>query len=116
MRGGDAEVGPVWETGGVGLEFRSVLRWWMGPERAAAGGLEDVPLSDWPRLAVRWLAAGFDSEPLRRLAGLRSSALPRSQRDTAAAHLMPQALRSIGFDGHAGAPVGGLTPRVARTR
>jgi len=40
----------------------------------------------------RRLAAGFDSEPLRQLAGLRS-------RETEAAlALMPEALRSIGFD------------------
>ena len=89
----------VWETGGVRLEFRSVLRWRMGPERAAAGGLEDVSLSHWPRLAARWLAAGFDSEPLRRLAGLRSGEY------LAIADLMPQALRSIGFDPSAGAAV-----------
>ncbi len=99
MREGDAEVGPVWETGGVGLEFRNVLRWRMGPERACAGGLQDVPLSDWPRLAARWLVAGFDSEPLRRLAGLRSG------EEWAAADLMPQALRSIGFDPSVGAAV-----------
>jgi len=76
-----------------------VLRWRMGPGRAAAGGLEDVPLSHWPRLAARWLAAGFDSEPLRRLAGLRSGEY------LAIADLMPQALRSIGFDPSAGAAV-----------
>jgi hypothetical protein len=99
LRGVTPRLVRVWETGGVGLEFRSVLRWRMGPERAAAGGLEDVPLSDWPRLAARWLAAGFDSEPLRRLAGLRSG------ENRAAADLMPQALRSIGFDPSAGATV-----------
>jgi hypothetical protein len=76
-----------------------VLRWRIGPERAAAGGLEDVPLSDWPRLAARWLATGFDSEPLRRLAGLRSG------ENRAAVNLMPQALRSIGFDPSVGATV-----------
>jgi hypothetical protein len=65
---------------------------WVRPEEAAAGVLDDVPLDLWPRQAARWLAAGFDSEPLRQLAGLRSG------ETHAALDLMPEALRSIGFD------------------
>ena len=65
---------------------------WVRPEEAAAGVLDDVPLDIWPRQAARWLAAGFDSEPLRELAGLRSG------ETHAALDLMPEALRSIGFD------------------
>ncbi len=62
------------------------------PERAAAGGLNLVPVSEWPMLAAHWLAAGFDSEPLRQLAGLGS-------RETEAAReLMPGVLRSIGCE------------------
>lgn len=41
-------------------------------------------------LASKWLAAGFDSEPLRQLAQLLSA--------LAALDLMPVALKSIGFD------------------
>jgi len=62
------------------------------PEQAAAGALDDVPLSQWPRQAARWRAAGFDSEPLRELAGLRPG------NAGAALYLLPDALRSIGFD------------------
>jgi hypothetical protein len=62
------------------------------PDGAAAGALDDVPLSLWPRQAARWLRAGFDSEPLRELAGLRPGS------SGAALQLLPEALRSIGFD------------------
>lgn len=65
---------------------------WVRPADAAAGVLDDEPLDLWPRLAARWLAAGFDSEPLRQLAGLRCD------ESHAALDLMPVALRSIGFD------------------
>ena len=65
---------------------------WVRPEQAAAGVLDDVPLEIWPRQAARWLAAGLESEPLRQLAALRPGEI------TAALDLMPEALRSIGFD------------------
>jgi hypothetical protein len=66
--------------------------WWPRPEEAAAGGLDHLPVDQWPSLAAKWLAAGFDSESLRQLAQLRSNGT------RAALALMPQALRSIGFD------------------
>lgn len=106
--------------------------WWPRPKQAATGALDHLPADQWPMLAAKWLAAGFDSEPLRRLAQLqtrespashrtdrRSSAgsggawaqrvgqpLPieaqRVQRRLRAVHdavdLMPEVLRSIGFD------------------
>jgi hypothetical protein len=65
---------------------------WVRPEEAAAGVLDDFPLDLWPRQAAHWLEAGFDSEPLRQLAALGS------QETSAALDLMPEALRSIGFD------------------
>lgn len=68
------------------------LRRWVRPEQAAAGVLDDVPVDQWPQQAAHWLAAGFDSGPLRQLAGLRS------WETGAALALMPEALRSIGFD------------------
>jgi hypothetical protein len=65
---------------------------WPRPGQAAVGALDHVPVGDWPGLAARWLALGFDSEPLRQLARLRS------WETGAALALMPEALRSIGFD------------------
>jgi hypothetical protein len=35
-----------------------------------SAGLDQVPVPDWPMLAAWWLAAGFDSESPRDLAGL----------------------------------------------
>ena len=103
--------------------------WWPRPEQAAAGGLDHLPAGQWPMLAAKWLAAGFDSPLLRQLAEL-----PVRRHDTAssarnrtgywaaprglttsddpsgagipaqfsvarqAVDLMPEALRSIGFD------------------
>jgi hypothetical protein len=100
--------------------------WWPRPEQAAAGGLDHLPADQWPMLAARWLAAGFDSPLLRQLAGLRSGqqvvgrsgehgvvAWPASGGQSnpsapwtsdgraaarAALELMPEAMRSIGFD------------------
>jgi len=46
--------------------------WWPRPEQAAAGALDYLPADQWPMLAARWLAAGFDSEPLRQFARLQS--------------------------------------------
>src|SRR5260370_213946 len=65
---------------------------WVRLEEAAAGALDEVPLELWPHQAARWRAAGFDSEPLRQLAGLRRG------EPHAALNLMPEAVRSIGFD------------------
>ena len=70
----------------------SIGNWRLRPGQAAAGALDDVPVDQWPRLAARWLRAGFGSESLRQLARLRSG------ETGAALVLMPQALRSIGFD------------------
>jgi hypothetical protein len=83
--------------------FRGTRRWWRNvqtsvgnsrvrPEQAAAGALDDAPVSLWPRYAAHWLAAGYDSEPLRQLAALRPG------KTGAALDLLPEALRSIGFD------------------
>lgn len=65
---------------------------WPRPGQAAAGALDHVPVGDWPGLAARWLAAGFDSRSLRQLAELGA------WETGAALVLMPEALRSIGFD------------------
>jgi hypothetical protein len=96
--------------------------WWPRPQQAATGALDHLPADQWPMLAARWLAAGFDSEPLRRLAQLQIGEFPagpggdwaapvgmplpveaqrvqrrfRAVRD--AMDLMPEVLRSIGFD------------------
>ena len=67
-------------------------RRWVRPEQAASGALDHVPPDQWPRLAAHWLAAGSDSESLRQLAGLRSG------ETGPALALMPEALRSTGFD------------------
>ena len=103
--------------------------WWPGPDQAAVGALDDLPVDQWPMLAAKWLAAGFDSPLLRQLAELRSwrhdTGLPAEDglvnwtapvgQATARASgtadgpakfraalqaldLMPEAMRSIGFD------------------
>ncbi|HUB38993.1 MAG TPA: hypothetical protein VMA72_09085 [Streptosporangiaceae bacterium] len=101
--------------------------WWPRPDQAADGGLDHLPADQWPILAARWLAAGFDSPLLRQLADLqmpaknaRQSGSDRTGRWTAprglvlsrqpgpiharfavmrqAVDLMPDVLRSIGFD------------------
>jgi hypothetical protein len=79
---------------------------WPLPEEAAAGALDRVSVDHWPRLAAYWLAAGFDSEPLRQLAELQSREAGAGQERMfkalrtaqAALVLMPEALRSIGAD------------------
>jgi hypothetical protein len=65
---------------------------WPRPEQAAVGALDRLSVDQWPRLAAHWLAAGFDSEPLRQLAELQPWA------SQAALVLMPEVLRSIGSD------------------
>ena len=103
--------------------------WWPRPDQAAAGALDHLPSDQWPTLAAKWLAAGFDSPLLRQLAELRSGqhgtgpfaekgpagwAAPRGltiadpsgnagvpARFRVAFQLldlMPEVLRSIGFD------------------
>lgn len=99
--------------------------WWPRPEQAAAGALDRLPADQWPMLAARWLAAGFDSPLLRQLAELQVPPRPSGRkgggiwaapadlvpsdhplaairaRFTAigqAVDLMPGVLRSIGFD------------------
>jgi hypothetical protein len=103
--------------------------WWPRPAQAATGGLDHLPSSQWPELAAKWLAAGFDSPQLRKLAELRAgqhgpgASAGRGGRDWAAPlgvtivdgsghdglpeeirmalrarSLMPDVLRSIGFD------------------
>lgn len=80
-----------------------LLRWWLifemrignrwpRPDQAAGGALDRLPPDQWPRLALHWLAAGFDSESLRQLAGLQPADMH------AAIMLMPEVLRSIGCD------------------
>src|SRR5207248_6306040 len=62
----------------------------MTPQRAARGAAGSLPDADLPMLAAEWLAQGFDSEPLRELAGL-------SRNDGAEARrLLPVALESLG--------------------
>ena len=101
--------------------------WWPRPEQAAAGALDHLPADQWPMLAAKWLAAGFDSPLLRQLAELQVPpadagpsaknraggwAAPRglvlSDQPGAiharfavvrqAVDLMPEVMRSIGFD------------------
>jgi hypothetical protein len=99
--------------------------WWPRPAQAAAGALDHLPADQWPVLAAKWLAAGFDSQSLRQLAQLQSGESPSSpatgitlMRPEAgrsaqpppvpghsrlraaldAVDLMPEVLRSIGFD------------------
>jgi hypothetical protein len=108
--------------------------WWPRPEQAAAGALDHLPADQWPTLAAKWLAAGFDSQSLRQLAQFQTGESPASlradrrsssrrgggwtqpvgsgqpvpaevqrlQRRQRAAldarELMPEVMRSIGFD------------------
>ena len=101
--------------------------WWPRPEQAAAGALDHLPADQWPMLAAKWLAAGFDSPLLRQLAELQvppadagPSAKNRAEGWAAprglvlsdqpgaiharfavvrqAVDLMPEVMRSIGFD------------------
>src|SRR5215472_15806563 len=106
--------------------------WWPKPKQAAAGALDRLPADQWPMLAAKWLAAGFDSEPLRRRAQLQTGEAPARHRADRrgssrrgggwarpvgmplpveaqriqrwfravqdAIELMPEVLRSIGFD------------------
>lgn len=70
-------------------------RWWPRPDQAAAGDLDRLAIDQWPTLAKRWLAAGFDSPLLRRFAEFRPQDMAAAM---AALDLMPEAMRSIGFD------------------
>ena len=54
--------------------------WWPRPEQAAAGALDRLPADQWPMLAARWLAAGFDSPSLRQLAQFQTGDAPASLR------------------------------------
>ena len=102
--------------------------WWPRPEQAAVGGLDHLPADQWPMLAAKWLAAGFGSPLLRQLAelqgrrrdtglpaedGLVTWAAPRGLATSdpsgagvpaqfrvasQAVDLMPEVMRSIGFD------------------
>lgn len=54
--------------------------WWPRPVHAAAGGLDHLPVDQWPMLAAMWLEAGYDSLSLRRLAGLQSGDPPAGHR------------------------------------
>jgi hypothetical protein len=101
---------------------------WPRPDQAANGALDRLPPDQWPVLAARWLAAGFDSPVLRQLAKIQVErprakwpagasahgwAAPRAavggppgtarlpakvSGRRAAMDLMPEVLRSIGFD------------------
>jgi hypothetical protein len=102
--------------------------WWPRPDQAAVGGLDHLPADQWPMLAAKWRAAGFDSPLLRQLAELEippfdvgSSARSRTGGGWAAPRglvlsdqpgaiharfaaerqaqdLMPEVMCSIGFD------------------
>ncbi len=50
--------------------------WWPRPQQAAAGALDHLPADQWPMLAAKWLAAGFDSPSLRQLAQLQTGESP----------------------------------------
>ena len=54
--------------------------WWPRPQQAAAGALDHLPPDQWPMLAARWLAAGFDSQSLRQFAQLQTGESPASLR------------------------------------
>jgi hypothetical protein len=113
----------------VKIDSSGLGGWWPRPDQAAAGALDHLPSDQWPTLAAKWLAAGFDSPLLRQLAQLQtrrhgtgpsagkgpagwaepaglSLAGPSgnagiSERFRAAFQaqdLMPEVLRSIGFD------------------
>jgi len=69
--------------------------WWPRPDQAAVCALDHLPVDQWPMLAAKWLAAGFDSPLLRQLAESRAREI-RAALD--ALDLMPEAMRSIGFD------------------
>jgi hypothetical protein len=69
--------------------------WWPRPDQAAVGALDHLPVDQWPMLAAKWLAAGFDSPLLRQLAKLRARDIRAAMH---ALDLMPVAMRSIGFD------------------
>jgi hypothetical protein len=92
--------------------------WWPRPDQAAAGALDHLPVCQWPMLAAKWLAAGFDSPSLRQLAKLRAGESRTMRLDVL--DLMPKAMRSIGFAPgsrarHVLAPVGQLTAKIAKT-
>lgn len=60
--------------------------WWPRPEQAAADALDHLRADQWPMLAAKWLAAGFDSPLLRQLAELQvppSDAGPSARNRTA---------------------------------
>ncbi len=69
--------------------------WWPRPDQAAVGALDHLPVDQWPMLAARWLAAGFDSPLLRQLAEHETRDIRAAMR---VLDLMPEAMRSIGFD------------------
>ncbi len=128
-----SSAGPPLASGPVSREWRRKIgrfglgSWWPRPEQAAAGALDHLPSDQWPALAAKWHAAGFDSPLLRQLAELEippfdsgSSARNRTGGWAAprglvlsdqpggiharfaaigqAVDLMPEVLRSIGFD------------------
>jgi hypothetical protein len=133
--------GPVSrESRGEKIDRFGLGSWWPWPrpEQAAAGALDHLPTEQWPELAAKWRAAGFDSPLLRQLAEFKippsasgssarnrtgSWAAPRGlvlSDQPGAIHarfaamrqardLMPEVLRSIGF-----APVAADEAFVAR--
>jgi hypothetical protein len=101
--------------------------WWPRPEQAVGGALDHLPAEQWPELAAKWRAAGFESPLLHQLAQLeipRLDAGPSTTNRTGvwteprglvlsdqagaiharfaavrqAMDLMPDVMRSIGFD------------------
>jgi hypothetical protein len=80
--------------------------WWPRPDQAAAGALDHLPADQWPRLAAKWLAAGFDSLLLRQLAELRAGrrGTDPSAQDGPAAWAAPSGMAIAGPSGNADVP------------
>jgi len=80
--------------------------WWPRPDQAAAGALDHLPADQWPMLAAKWLAAGFDSPLLRQLAELRAGrrGTEGSAQDGPAARAAPSGLAIVGPSGNADVP------------
>src|SRR5262245_40025057 len=80
--------------------------WWPRPDQAAAGGLDHLPPDQWPMLAARWLAAGFESPWLRQLAELEAErrAPELAAKDGLRTWAAPDGPASAGPSGNANLP------------
>lgn len=65
----------------------------MTPDEASRGGAEDLLDEDLPMLAANWLAAGWDSEPLRHLAGMSAKDAQAGGRSQ-----LPEVMASLAYD------------------